>query len=70
MFRFFFDAATLCLAAIDAINERATKAGEDPILSQNAKRAAYVAVWLWNVARRDRGDRLKCVQIAPAVANP
>ena len=63
------DAATLCLAAIDAIKERATKAGEDPILSQNAKRAAYVAVWLWNVARRDHGDRLKCVQIRP-VANP
>ena len=37
------DAAILCLAAIDAIKERATKAGEDPLLSQNARRAAYVS---------------------------
>jgi hypothetical protein len=63
------DAATLCLAAINAIKDRAEKAGEDPALSQNAKRAAYVAAWLWNVARRDRNGRLKCVQIGP-VANP
>ena len=63
------DAATLCLAAIEAIKERAIRAGEDPILSQNASRASYVAVWLWNVARRDRTERQKCVQIGP-VSNP
>ena len=63
------DAATLCLAAINAIKERASKAGEDPLRSQNASSAAYVATWLWNVARRDRTERLKCVQIGP-VSNP
>ena len=64
------DAATLCLAAINAIKERASKAGEDPIRSENASQAAYVATWFWNVARqRDRTEQLKCVQIGP-VSNP
>ena len=63
------DAATLCLATIQAIKERAIKAGEEPLTSQNANRASYVAVWLWNVARRKREDRQECVQIGP-VANP
>ena len=63
------DAATLFLATINAIKERATRAGEDPFLSKNADRASYVAAWLWNVARREQSERLKCVQIGP-VANP
>jgi hypothetical protein len=33
------DAATLCPAVISAIKERASKAGEDPMRSQNASRA-------------------------------
>ena len=60
------NAATLCLAEIQAIKERASRAGDDPIRSEIASQAAYVATWLWNVARRrDRNERLKCVQIGP-----
>lgn len=44
------DAATLCLATIAAIKNRATLAGEDPVDSPTARKAAYVATWLWNVA--------------------
>lgn len=39
-----------------------------PITSMRAKNAAYVVVWLWNVAR-DKRDRPHGVRIGP-VANP
>ncbi|KAI2492527.1 hypothetical protein MHU86_22009 [Fragilaria crotonensis] len=52
------DAAKLCLAAILAINARARLAGENPRQSQTARRAAYVARWLWNVATSSTKERL------------
>ena len=62
------DAATLCLAAIDAIKARADEAGEDPLKSQRAQQASYVVCWLWNVTK-NRTARLHGVSIGP-VANP
>jgi hypothetical protein len=62
------DAPSLCIAAIEAIKERAIRAGEEPIRSEKAKIASYVAVWLWNAAR-DRRERPNGVRIGP-VANP
>ena len=50
MERYTSNAGYLCLTAIKAIKDRAIEAGEDPITSLSAKRAAYVPVWLWNHA--------------------
>lgn len=58
------DAAILCIKAIEAIKERATQSGEDPMQSQKARHTAYVAVWLWNVVR-DRSERTHGVRIGP-----
>ena len=44
------DAGELCLKAIDAIRDRAKSAGQNPVDSPLAKRAAYVPIWLWNHA--------------------
>ena len=44
------DAGILCLAAIDAIRKRASKAGVDPADSTATQKAAYVPVWIWNHA--------------------
>ena len=62
------DAPSLCIATIEAIKERAIRAGEDPLRSEKAKIASYAAVWLWNAAR-DRSERPHGVRIGP-VANP
>jgi hypothetical protein len=48
------DAPSLCIAAIEAIKERAIQAGEEPLKSEKAKIASYMAVWLWNAARDRR----------------
>ncbi|KAI2509783.1 hypothetical protein MHU86_4636 [Fragilaria crotonensis] len=52
------EASKLCLAAISAINTRATQAGEDPKQSPTARKAAYVARWLWNVATSNVRENL------------
>ena len=44
------DAGDLCLRAIDAIRNRATEDGQDPVASPAALKAAYVPIWLWNHA--------------------
>lgn len=44
------DAGDLCLRAIDAIRNRATEDGQDPVVSPAALKAAYVPIWLWNHA--------------------
>ena len=48
------DVGHLCLAAIKAIRDRATLAGEDPLRSVNARRAAYVPIWLWRNHETER----------------
>jgi hypothetical protein len=49
------DPSKLCIAAISAINARATTAGVDPELSTLAQGAAYVAAsWLWNLATKKK----------------
>ena len=55
------DAVSLCLATIEAIKERATRAGEDYKTSANARTTSYVA--------RDRSDRPNGIRIGP-VMNP
>jgi hypothetical protein len=44
------NASRLCVATIAAIKARTIQADEDPEQSLTAKRASYVARWLWNVA--------------------
>ncbi|KAI2489345.1 hypothetical protein MHU86_25258 [Fragilaria crotonensis] len=66
------DASQLCLAAIAAIRTRAMQAGEDPKQSQTARRAAYVARWLWNVATSRAKERLgnKIGVVTGSLLNP